>query len=83
MLAQNSNFVQMKVIYFHMFIQMVVNFGKLFGSFHVYPFVYFIYIFPFYYKLFSTVLKERRKTNKQTLNLGLRYLSLSLDYFMA
>ena len=70
MLAQNSNFMQMKVIYFRIFIQMVVNFGKLFGSFHLYLFVYFIYIFPFYYKLFSAVLKEKRKTNKQTLNLG-------------
>ena len=83
MLAQNSNFMQMKVIYFHIFIQMVVNFGKLFGSFHLYPFVYFIYIFPFYYKLFSAVLKEKKKNKQANTEFRLRYLRLSLDYSTA
>lgn len=31
--APNSNFMQMKVIYFPMFKQMIVNFGKLFFFF--------------------------------------------------
>ena len=75
--------MQMKVIYFHIFIQMVVNFGKLFGRFHLYPFVYFIYIFPFYYKLFSAVLKEKKKNKQANTEFRLRYLRLSLDYSTA
>lgn len=76
--APNSNFMQMKVIYFPVFKQMIVNFGKLFSflfffcSFHLYPFVYFTYNSPFYCNLFSTMLKR-----KQTLDLQVKNLSLS------
>lgn len=68
-LAQNSDFMQMKVIYFHMFKQMVVNFGKFFfflvALISISLLILFIF-FPFYCKLFPIVLKEKNTSKHWT-----------------
>lgn len=73
----------MKVIYFHVFTQTIVNFGKCFTSFEAcfsLPLFNLIYVFSFLLQIILYSAKKRKE--KQTLDLGVKDLNLSLGYSM-
>lgn len=68
MLAQNSYFMQMKIIYFHIFTQTIVNFGKSFTSFETcisIPLSYLYFSF-----LLQIILHSAKEEKRKTLDLG-------------
>lgn len=79
MLAQNSNFLQMKVVYFRMFKQIIVNFGKFFLLLKLSSLS--LCLLYLYFSLLLQVILHSAKEKRKTLTFEVRELNLSLDHW--
>lgn len=75
--------MQMKVIYFHIFTQTIVNFGKYFTSSEACISTPLFILFIFFSLLLQIILhRAKKEKEKQTLDLGVKDLNLSPGYSM-